>query len=93
MVRYWSQVLNIFVSIGLFNNIGESIDHNFNHMIRNISRHIVKLVATKQSLLMEVISKPESRFNHECRISANAALFKGEMIKRVEQALSSRTLD
>jgi len=51
-------------------------------MIRNILRHIVKLVAIKQSLLMDVISKPESRFNHECRNSANVALFIGEMIKR-----------
>jgi len=55
------------VSIGLFNTIGENIDHNFNHMIRNLLRHIVKLVAIKQSLFMDVISKPESRFNHERR--------------------------
>ena len=93
MDRDWSQVMNIFVSIGFFNNIGESIDQNFNHVIRNILHHIVKLVANKQSLLMEVISKPESRFNHECCKSGNAALFKDEMIKRGKQALSSHTLD
>ena len=54
-------------------------------MIRNILRHIVKLVAIKQSLLMEVISMPETRFNHECRNSANASLFIGETIKREDK--------
>ena len=70
-----------------------NIEQNFNHMIRNTLRHIVKLVAIKQSLLMDVISKPESRFNHECRNSASAALFKGRKVKRAWQALSSRSAD
>jgi len=47
-------------------------------MIRNILRHIVKLLAIKQSYLMDVISnsKPESRFSHECRDPAGVALGK-----------------
>jgi len=55
-----------------------NIEQNFNHMIRNTLRHIVKLVAIKQSLLMEAISKPESRFNHERPHCENAVLYKGE---------------
>jgi len=53
-------------------------EQNFNHMIRNTLRHIVKLVAIKQSLLIDVISKPESRLNHECLHCENAVLYKGE---------------
>jgi len=56
-----------------------NIEQNFNHMIRNPLRHIVKLVAIKQSLLMDVISKPESRFIHECLHRENAVLYKGEL--------------
>jgi len=55
-----------------------NIEQNFNHMIRNTFRHIFKLVAIKQSLLMDVISKPESRFNHECLPCENAVLDIGE---------------
>ena len=60
-------------------SLHENIEQNFNHMIRNALRHIVKLVAIKQSLLMDVISKPESRFNHECLHRENAVLYKGEL--------------
>jgi len=50
------------------------IEQNFNHMIRDTLCHIVKLVAIKQSLLMDVISKPGSRFNHECLHRKNTVL-------------------
>jgi len=55
-----------------------NIEQNFNHMIHNTLRHIVKLVAINQSLLMDVISKPESPFNHECLHRKNTVLYKGE---------------
>jgi len=55
-----------------------NIEQNFNHMIRNTLRHIVKLVAIKQRLFMDVISKPELRFNHECLHCENAVLYEGE---------------
>jgi len=43
-----------------------NIEQNFSHMIRNTLRHIVKLVVVKQSLLMDVISKPESLLRQDC---------------------------
>ena len=67
-----------------------NIEQNFNHMIRNTLRHIVTLVANKQSLLMDVISKPESLFNHECLHCENAVLYKGEFNVSQTAAVDSR---
>jgi len=59
-------------------------------MIRNTLHHIVKLVAVKQSLLMDVLSKPESRFNHECLHRKNTVLYKGEVSVSQNVTVDSR---
>jgi len=67
-----------------------NIEQNFNNMIRSTLRHIVKLVAIKQSLFMDVLSKPELRFNDECLHCENAVLYKGEFNVSQTAAVDSR---